>query len=238
MIFYYESSSLSYISLRMILNYLILYHLLNIFVYFKATWTVFINGPENGNCLSMQQNWLICIWGFLFQPGNYNFKNHSISLVHSFKDLGITVDDKLTFREHIKNISVTAHRLCPITYHAFSTRQPLFLARVFTAYTRPKLEYVAPVWSPHLKCDIAIIDRVLNLFTKRIAQLPDLSYTECLSLMKLSSLTQRRQLLDISLFHKILHRKSALKLGEFHNSASQNRSLRTSGKCLHLPVLI
>ena len=63
--------------------------------------------------------------GFRFQPGNYNFNSHSISLVHSFKDLGIAVDDELTFREHIKNISATAHRLCAITYHAFS--QPQFL---------------------------------------------------------------------------------------------------------------
>lgn len=156
--------------------------------------------------------------------------------MHSLKILGVTVDDKLTFREHIKNISATAHRLCAITYHAFSTRQPQFLTRVFTAYIRPKLEYAAPVWSPHLKCDIAIIERVLRLFTKRIPQLRDLSYTERLSSMKLSSLTQRRQLLDISLFHKIVHGKSALKLGDFHISASQNRSLRTSGTCLHLPV--
>ena len=43
--------------------------------------------------------------GFRFQPGNYNFNSHSISLVHSFKDLGVTVDDKLTFRENIKNNS-------------------------------------------------------------------------------------------------------------------------------------
>ena len=60
--------------------------------------------------------------GLRFQPGNFN--SHSISLVLSFKDFSVTVDDKLTFREHIKNISVTAHRLCAITYHAFSTRQP------------------------------------------------------------------------------------------------------------------
>ena len=62
--------------------------------------------------------------GLRFQPGNYNFNSHSISLVHSFKDFSVTVDDKLTFREHIKNISVTAPRLCAITYHAFSTCQP------------------------------------------------------------------------------------------------------------------
>ena len=163
----------------------------------------------------MQQKLAHMHLGFRFQPGNYNFISHSISLVHSFKDLGVTVDDKLMFREHIKNISATAHCLCAITYHAFSIRQPQFLARVLTAYIRPKLEYAASVWSPHLKCDIAIIERVLRLFTKR-----DLSYTERLSSMKLSSLTQRRPLLDISLFHKILYGKSVLKLGDFHISTS------------------
>ena len=165
--------------------------------------------------------------GFRFQLGNYNFNSHSISLMHSFKDLGVTVYDKLTFREHIKNISATAHCLCAITYHAFSTRQPQFLARVFTAYICPMQKYAAPVRSPHLKCAIAIIERVLRRFTKRIPELQDLSYTERLSSMKLSLLTQRRQLLNISLFHKIVHGKSALKLGDCHISASQNRSLRT-----------
>ena len=85
---------------------------------------------------------------FRFQPENYNFNGHSISLVHSFKDFDVTIDDKLTFREHIKNVLATAHRLCAVTYNAFSTRQPQFLARVFTAYIRPKLEYAAPYGHP------------------------------------------------------------------------------------------
>ena len=120
--------------------------------------------------------------GFRFQPGNYNFNSHSISLVHSFKDLGVTVDDKLTSRKHIKNISATTHRLCAMTYHAFCTRQPQFSARVFTAYIRLQLKYAAPVRSPHLKCDIAIIERVLRLLTKRIPQLRNLSYTQSVCL--------------------------------------------------------
>jgi hypothetical protein len=30
-------------------------------------------------------------------------------------------------------------------------------------YVRPLLEYNAPIWSPHLKCDIASIERVLRM---------------------------------------------------------------------------
>ena len=93
----------------------------------------------------MQQNWLICIWAFVFNQETITLIAILFHLiVHSFKYIGVTVDDKVTFREHIKNISATAHRLCAITYHAFSTRQPQFLARVFMAYIRPKLEYATP----------------------------------------------------------------------------------------------
>ena len=94
----------------------------------------------------------------------------------------------------------------------FSTRKPKFLTKVFSIYIRAKLKYASTVWCPQIKGDIAKFGRVLLLFTKRIPEFRQLSYAVCLSAMRMHSLAQRRELLDICQLHKIVHGQSALKL--------------------------
>ena len=93
-----------------------------------------------------------------------------ITIVHSFKDGG-TIVNKLTFREHINSISVSAHRLCAITFRTFSKRKPDFAAKVFSIYMRSKLEYASTIRCPQTKGNIATLERVLQLSTKRISEL-------------------------------------------------------------------
>jgi len=44
-------------------------------------------------------------------------------------------------------------------------------------YVRPILEYNCVVWSPSLKKDIDLIEKVQRRFTKRLCELKDLPYT-------------------------------------------------------------
>ena len=174
--------------------------------------------------------------GFRTAPFIYTFNDYQIMQVHSFKDLGVIIDDKLTFHEHINSISVSAHRLCAMTFRAFSLRNLNFLNKVFSIYIRPKLEYASTVWCPQTKGDVVKLERVLRLFTKRIPKLRELNYAARLSAMHMPSLVQRRQMIDTCQLHKIVHGQSALKLSDFHIAATTISTLRSAGKSLNYPT--
>ena len=53
-------------------------------------------------------------------------------------------------------------------------------------YVRPILEYNSVVWSPSLKKDIDLIEKVQRRFTKRLFGLKDLTYKERLVRLNLS----------------------------------------------------
>ena len=52
------------------------------------------------------------------------------------------------------------------------------LVRAFVVYVRPVLEYNSITWSPHLKQDIMMLEKVQRRFTKRLRRYRNLSYTD------------------------------------------------------------
>jgi len=74
-----------------------------------------------------------------------------IALLDSTKlvnNLGIYVDQMLTFREHIAKKTVKARSRCVIFLKAFVTRDNTFIKNFFKIYVRPILEYGGVVWAP------------------------------------------------------------------------------------------
>ena len=78
------------------------------------------------------------------------------------------------------------------------------LIRAFLVYVRPLLEFNSPIWSPHYKQDIELIERVQRRFTKRLPGYSNLTYKDRLALLNLPSLELRRLRLDLLSCYKIL----------------------------------
>jgi hypothetical protein len=91
---------------------------------------------------------------------NYLIHNQALRLVPSSKYLGVTIDPKLTFNEHIDTICKKANstrafisrntKKCPIKVKAMA----------YKTFVRPQLEYASPAWSPHTKRNINKIEAV------------------------------------------------------------------------------
>jgi hypothetical protein len=115
-------------------------------------------------------------------------------------------------------------------FRGFESRDPKFLVKLFAVYVRPMLEYASPVWSPHLKKDVALIERVQRLFTKRIPAVRHLPYTDRLSILGMRSLEHRRLYLDLVYLYKIIHGLCVLNIANLGISAVCSRqSLRNYG---------
>ena len=69
------------------------------------------------------------------------------------KDLGVMMDSKLKFRQHISKKVSIANRNLEIAHRTFTyLSQEMFLS-LFKAMVRPHLEFASVVWSPLYKED-------------------------------------------------------------------------------------
>jgi len=92
--------------------------------------------------------------------GTYLIHGKVLNLVPSAKYLGITIDSKLTFNEHVDNICKKANstrafisrntKKCPIQVKAMA----------YKTFVHPQLEYASSSWSPHTKHNIDKIEGV------------------------------------------------------------------------------
>ena len=101
-------------------------------------------------------------------PQQYSVGNQTIPTVQSYSDLGVIVDNELTFREHILHITSKAQRRIGLLFKCFISRDADTLVQAFVTHIRPSLEYASSIWSPY---QIGLIDRVESVqrrFTKRI----------------------------------------------------------------------
>ena len=80
---------------------------------------------------------------------NYFMQNISLSRVPSHKYLGVTVESKLSWSNHIANISAKAAKTLGLIKRTLYPCSPMVKVNAYKALVRPKLEYAVPIWSPH-----------------------------------------------------------------------------------------
>ena len=125
--------------------------------------------------------------------------------VTELKDLGIIIDQKLTFSSHIIEMVAKAKQRIFLLFRTFRTRDRAPLLIAYKSYILPLVNYCSSVWSPQLLGDIYSIESVQRLFTRMMAGLEQMSYTDRLHTLKLPTLELRRLRSDLVLCYKILN---------------------------------
>ena len=120
-------------------------------------------------------------------------KQFLISPSPNVKDLGITVDNKLNWSQHIFTISRKSKQISGWILSVFYCREPYTMLTLFNALVRSRLEYCCELWNPHLIGDINVIEKVQRSFTHRIDGMRELNYWERLEKLKIFSLQRRRE---------------------------------------------
>ena len=108
-------------------------------------------------------------------------------------------------------------------FRSFESRNAYFLISLFNMYVKPQLEYAFTVWSPHLKMDIAKLERVQRMYTKRIPALRHLSYVERMAYVGTRSFEHRRLYFDFLYLYKIVHGLLDVKLDNVSITPSVTR---------------
>ena len=84
---------------------------------------------------------------------------YGIELEHVFeeKDLGVIIDMKLTFEEHMATEIKKANEMMGLIRRTFSNLDGDTFKMLYTSFVRPHIEYANPVWSPHLQNHIRML---------------------------------------------------------------------------------
>ena len=129
---------------------------------------------------------------------NYVINDSRLEGVKVFNDLGIMVNDKLTWREHIDSITKKASqrfgfvKRC-IDYNA--TQECKLLC--YKSLIRPILEYGTIVWSCINNRLLSSVERVQRRVTKFIMNDYNCTYEHTLCQLKILPLSLRRDMLDL-----------------------------------------
>lgn len=104
-------------------------------------------------------------------PNSITLNRVAIPRALSVKYLGVHLDNRLTFKQHIEKAALRADNLCRTFYpyigrNSFATKK--LKLKIYKTYIRPCLLYASPLLSRVAKSNLEILQRKQNKFLRLI----------------------------------------------------------------------
>lgn len=132
-----------------------------------------------------------------------------LSRVNLKRDLGVWLDDKLSFKQHIDATTRKAYQMLGFIFRCGKFfNNPESMLVLYNSLVRSRLEYCSTIWSPFYEKYKTIIERVQRKFTRMYYfkfGLDKPEYCDRLIYMKMHSLESRRLENDEITLYKIIH---------------------------------
>ena len=144
--------------------------------------------------------------GISNQQYGYRMEHDNSSTLQSVteeRDLGVIIDDKLNFDQHIGNIVRKANTVLGLIKRSFRYLNIECFLLLYKSLVRPLLEYSSPVWNPNKVKNIRLLESVQRRATKLVANVSEMSYPRRLKELNLTTLEYRRLRTDIIQIYKI-----------------------------------
>lgn len=121
------------------------------------------------------------------------------------KDLGVHVDEQLSFKEHVVNQVNKANRALGALKHTFKFMDKYSFKYLYKSLIRPHLEYASVAWSARFRYSQDLLERVQRRATKIVPELKNLPYSSRLEILDLHTLSFRRKRTDVLQMYKFTH---------------------------------
>ena len=163
--------------------------------------------------------------------GEFFIQNQRMEETNEIRDLGIIIDEKLSFDSHCSLKTKQASKIINAIYRTFKTRDTEFLLKLYKTYVLPVLDYGSTVYSPSTKKNIRLLESVQRHFTRRIPQFQgkDLPYSSRLNILGLNSLEKRRLKADLCEAYRIMYGHSDVDDRDFFDFSINNNQTRSNG---------
>ena len=134
----------------------------------------------------------------------YGLNGKAIPSTNEVKDLGLIIDNSLSFSAHISALTSRARARCGVFFKTFISRDKDTMLLFYITYVRPILEYCCVVWGPVSHSQINSIENVQRYFTNKIPGCTFLPYSQRLARLGLDSLEHRRSIIDLMFLYSII----------------------------------
>jgi hypothetical protein len=136
--------------------------------------------------------------------------------VFEFNDLGVIVDNKITWSTHIKSIKARAMRNLGYIKRVLGNNVSLDAKRMlYISLVRSVVMYASQVWSPYLKRDLAMLESIQRQATMYMVKYTDIDYIGRLDATNLLPLAYIREINDILLFYSMMYDRTSINLGRY-----------------------
>jgi hypothetical protein len=140
---------------------------------------------------------------------SYKFNDALIRRTTLVRDLGVLLDDKMLFRDHISNIADKGYKNLGFVLRSCKPFTNVnTIKNVYFAYVRSVIEYACPVWNPQYATYSDRLERLQKIFVKhlnyRLRSPPSTTYKENCKKYNLLTLADRRKLMDICFLYDIV----------------------------------
>ena len=167
---------------------------------------------------------------------NYHLSGLTLESCDHVKDLGTTVSKDLPYHKHIENITSAAAKRFYIAKSCFRSTSIPELRLILKAFIIPSLDG-SVIWNPHLRHEIDSLQEVQRRITASALgkHMSYAAYARCLEMFDLQSLKDRRCIIDLVTYHKILFNRTRVIPASLYSMSTQ-LSRRTNSLFLILPL--
>ena len=135
----------------------------------------------------------------------YEMNSNQLKVSSSERDLGVIVDNRLSFEEHIWSKIKKANSIMGIIRRTYTHLDDSTFLLLYKALVRPHIEYANQIWCPFLRKHIDGIENVQRRATRLLPNMNGLTYEERLQRLKLPTLAYRRVRGDLIEVFKLLN---------------------------------
>ncbi|XP_065645292.1 uncharacterized protein LOC136075783 [Hydra vulgaris] len=121
------------------------------------------------------------------------------------RDLGIRISNDLKVRAQVESAVSVAYYKLGLLKEVFRSRSIYLWRTLYITYVRPHLEFAIQAWSPHLKKDINMLERVQRRATK-VSSIKHHPYEQSLNIFRVTTLEERRARGDLIEQFKIINK--------------------------------
>ena len=164
-------------------------------------WSMNVN-VSKCKVLSLHPNRSSENYDYSFQGNN---SDEFLTHVEEYSDLGVLIDSKLSFKDHIHNMVNKANRNLGLIRRNFNNIDIDSFKVLYFTLVRSNLEYCHSVWNPHTVELTEELENVQRRATKCIKNCKGLTYEERLKYLNLPTLKYRRLRGDMIQVFKILN---------------------------------
>ena len=192
-------------------------------------WLLFLN-PKKCKVLHMGNKKQLSN-KFMFSIGDVSVETCLVA-----KDLGILMNQNLSWSQHINKICTNANYWRKVLYKCFTFRSVEVIKKLYTSIIRPKIEYAAAVWNPiSVRC-INLLEKVQRRCTKigRLAKFPYPTRLAMLGLLSFKSRRDRGDLIQMFKYYKSFDNLSLTNAPALSNSVTRGHRFKfIQEQCLH-----